>query len=126
MDGLTPTQKRIVLWLPATPYELARRICGVDTPDKYDISLVHVHMSYLRRRVNGVVTRHWKGKYGDRWYELVAEEDPSRSRYEVDREYREHVALQCLENYLDHRELDHEDLERALMIVRGSGGNDEH
>jgi len=51
MEGLTPTQQRIIDLLPATPDEIAQALYGRATASERN--LVYVHIALLRRRLNG-------------------------------------------------------------------------
>jgi hypothetical protein len=60
MPHLTPTQKRILQLLPATPGEIAQVLYGRATASERN--LVYVHVTLLRRRLNGtarITSRPW-------------------------------------------------------------------
>jgi len=52
MTRLTPTQRKILERLPATPDQLAQALYGRATASERN--LVYVHVALLRRRLNGV------------------------------------------------------------------------
>ena len=51
MNRLTPTQRKILEHLPATPDQLAQVLYGRATASERN--LVYVHVALLRRRLNG-------------------------------------------------------------------------
>jgi len=51
MNRLTPTQRKILRRLPATPDQLAQALYGRATASERN--LVYVHVALLRRRLNG-------------------------------------------------------------------------